>query len=355
MKTSSASARYRRILVRATNWVGDAVMCLPALQSLRASFPDSHIAILARPWVADLYRREAFCDEVILYEAPKGWNGLWQKRAVAAKLRERKFDCAVLMQNAFEAAALAWCARIPVRIGYNRDGRGPLLTHAMPVPKSGEIPLHQRFYYLALLERAGLIEASSQVVEIALNGAAEAAKHGRDLFARNGIDGGIVGLSPGAAFGGAKRWLPERFAQSAVAIARHRDASVAIFGSKDEAELGAQVAALIGRENVLAVNFAGKTPLRDFIDMTAACELFLTNDSGAMHVASALGVPTVVIFGPTDEAATGPAGRHYTILREPVDCAPCLLRECPIDHRCMTRVSADRAANAALNLLEHVS
>ncbi|MGA8594934.1 MAG: lipopolysaccharide heptosyltransferase II [Bryobacteraceae bacterium] len=353
MKTSSA--RYRRILVRATNWVGDAVMCLPALQSLRASFPNSHIALLARPWVADLYRREPFSNEVILYEAPKGWHGLWGKRAVVAELRDREFDCAVLLQNAFEAAALAWCARIPVRIGYNRDGRGPLLTHPVAVPTPGDIARHQRFYYLALLERAGLIEASLPDVEIALTGAPEAAKEGKALFARNGIDGRVIGLSPGAAFGGAKRWLPERFAQSAVAIARHREARVAIFGSRDEAALGTHVAALIGRENVQVVNFAGKTSLRDFIDMTAACELFLTNDSGAMHISSALGVPTVVIFGPTDETATGPAGHRHAILREPVDCAPCLLRECPIDHRCMTRVTADRAAHAALNLLEHVS
>jgi heptosyltransferase II len=330
-------------------------MSLPALQSLRASFPDSHIAILAQPWVADLYCREPFCNEVILYEAPRGWHGLLRKRAIVAQLRDRQFDCAVLLQNAFEAAALAWYARIPARIGYSRDGRGPLLTQAVPVPKPGEIPPHQRFYYLALLERAGLIDAFAPDVETALTGSVEAAKQGGELFARNGIEGPVIGLSPGAAFGGAKRWLPERFAQSAAAIARHRAASVAIFGSNGEAALGAEVAALIARENVRVVNFAGKTSLRDFIDMTAACELFFTNDSGAMHISSALGVPTVVIFGPTDETATGPAGRLHKILREPVDCAPCLLRECPIDHRCMTRVNADRAAEAALNLLEHVS
>jgi heptosyltransferase II len=351
----TSSARYRRILVRATNWVGDAVMSLPALQSLRASFPASHIAVLARSWVADLYRREQFCDEVILYDAPRGWRGLGQKRAVVAELRNRQFDCAVLLQNAFEAAALTWCARIPVRIGYDRDGRGLLLTHAVPVPKRGEIPLHQRFYYLALLERAGLIDGSGVVVNIALTGAVEAAKRGKELFAGNRIEGRIVGLSPGAAFGGAKRWLPERFAQSAIAIARNREASVAIFGSKDEVRLGAQVAALIGRENVCVAYLAGKTSRRDFIDVTAACELFLSNDSGAMHIASALGVPTVVIFGPTDEAATGPAGRLQAIIREPVDCAPCHLRECPIDHRCMTRVTADHAAHAALSLVEHIS
>jgi heptosyltransferase II len=353
-RSESQRRTYRRILVRAANWVGDAVMCLPALQALRASFPDTHIAILARPWVADLYRREPFSNEVILYDAPRGWRGLRPKLDVAAQLRERQFDCAVLLQNAFEAAALAWFARIPVRIGYKRDGRGLLLTHAVPVPKPGEIPLHQRFYYLALLERAGLIDSSPPDVEIALTAAGEAAKNGRELFARNGIDGRVIGLSPGAAFGSAKRWLPHHFAESALSIARHRTSTVAIFGSKEEMALGSEVAALIG-ETVPVVSFAGKTSLRDFIDMTAACELFLTNDSGAMHISSALGVPTVVIFGPTDEAATGPAGHRYAILREPVNCAPCHLRECPIDHRCMTRVTADRAARTALSLLEHVS
>jgi heptosyltransferase II len=343
---------YRRILVRATNWVGDAVMSLPALRALREQYPDAKISILARPWVADLYARESFCDEMIPYEAPKGWGGLATKWGIARRLGDHRFDCAVLLQNAFEAAAVAWAARIPERIGYNRDGRRLLLTNAVAVPKPGEIPKHQRFYYLELLKRAGLIETYSPDAEVRLTGTATAAEQGRQLFAERGLSGRVIGVSPGAAYGNAKRWLPERFVEAASRLASELDAAVAIFGSKPEAELGGQIAASLTTEGITAQNFAGATSLKEFIEMAAACELFLTNDSGSMHIASALGVPTVVIFGPTDEFATGPAGRRNVIVREPVDCAPCHNRECPIDHRCMTRVDAQRVAEAALQLLK---
>lgn len=333
---------YRRILVRATNWVGDAVMSLPALQTLRERFPDAHIAILARPWVADLYAREPFCDEVIVYEAPKAWRGLSAKWRIARDLRRRRFDCALLLQNAFEAAALVWAARIPERIGYDRDARGVLLTNAVAVPKPGEIPKHQRFYYLELLRRSGLIEGYSPDVQVRLSRGAGAG-HG---------SGRVIGVSPGAAYGNAKRWLPERFVETAKRLADELGASVAVFGSKQEAELGGEIASALSSQGVEAVNLAGTTSLREFIELAAACELFLTNDSGSMHIASALGVPTVVVFGPTDEFATGPAGERFAVIREPVECAPCHNRECPIDHRCMTRVDAERVTEAALQLLK---
>src|SRR6185437_7188267 len=276
---------FRRILVRATNWVGDAVMSLPALHALRAAHPRAHIAILARPWVAGLYGREPFCDEVIPYEAGKGWRELGTKAVIAVSLRDRQFDCAVLLQNAFEAAALAWMARIPVRIGYDRDARGRLLTNPVPVPKPGEIPVHQRFYYLELLKRGGLIPAYSLDAEIRLTGGGSASQNGRALLSGGGLSAPFLGVSPGAAFGGAKRWLPERFADSAVKLARQRGSSVAIFGSKEEAVIGEQVAREIEQAGVAVHNLAGKTSLREFIDMAAACELFLTNDSGSMHIA----------------------------------------------------------------------
>jgi heptosyltransferase-2 len=343
---------YRRILVRATNWIGDAVMSIPALQALRDRFPDSHIAILARPSVADLYEREPFCDEVILYTAPKGCEGWREKASLARTVRNEHFDCAVLLPNAFEAAGLVWLARIPERIGYARDGRGPLLTNPIAVPKRGEIPVHQRFYYLELLKRAGLIKAYPDNVEISLTGTARAVEQGRRLFADRGVSGRIVGVSPGAAFGGAKRWMAEGFSEAAVTLGRELGATVAVFGSSDEAQLGAEVTAAVTRAGVDALCIAGRTTLREFIDMAAACDIFLTNDSGSMHIASALGVPTVTVFGPTDEQATGPAGISNAILREPVECAPCHRRECPIDHRCMTRVTAERVARAALQLLQ---
>jgi heptosyltransferase-2 len=345
---------YQRILVRATNWVGDAVMSLPALRALKGRYPQARISILAKPWVADLYRREPFCDETILYTA----GDVGAKWAVARELAERKFDCAILLQNAFEAAAIAWVARIRERIGYARDGRSALLTRAIAVPRAGEIPAHERFYYLELLRRAGIIETISGKGEsdvIRLDGAAEAREAGRARFREMGFDGAVIGVSPGAAYGTAKRWLPERFAEAAARVARELGAGVAgiagvaIFGSKDERELCAEVA---GATGVPTRNFAGETTLAEFIELAAACSAYLTNDSGAMHIASALGIPTVAVFGATNDLTTGPTGPLSRVVREPVECSPCLKRECPIDHRCMTRVSASRVAEAALELLK---
>lgn len=339
-----------RLLVRATNWVGDAVMCLPALRALRERYPDAHVAILARPWVAGLYGREPFCDELIPYDVRPGARDLRKKLAIAAELRARRFDCAILLQNAFEAALVAWLARIPRRIGYSRDGRGWLLTGAIAVPKRGEIERHERFYYLELLRRAGLIDRLPASDAIRLDGAAEAAGAGRRRFALHGWTGGVVGVSPGAAYGSAKRWLPERFADAA----RRIGGPVALFGSESERALCAQVASLLGPGAVH--NFAGETTLREFIELTAACRVFLTNDSGAMHIASALGVPSVAVFGATDHVGTGPTGASARIVRQPVDCTPypnpCLRRECPIDHRCMKAVSAEQVAQVALDLLK---
>jgi heptosyltransferase-2 len=343
--------RFRRILVRATNWVGDAVMSLPALQALREHNSQTRISILARPWVAGLYGRESFCDELIPYDAPRGWKGLAEKRRVAAQLRARKFDCAVLLQNAFEAAALVRWAGIPIRIGYDRDARGWLLTHPIPLPQSAEIPRHQRFYYLELLKRAKLISGYDTHKPIRLGDSAGAAERGRARLREAGIEGPVLGVSPGAAYGGAKRWLPERFAEAGVRLARERGAEIAVFGSQEEAGICEMVCQEISRGGVSCHNFAGATPLEHFVEMAAACELFLTNDSGAMHISSALGIPTVVVFGATDDEATGPTGSWSRVVRHPVECSPCLLRECPIDHRCMTGVTASQVVDAAHGLV----
>ncbi|MBV8571746.1 MAG: lipopolysaccharide heptosyltransferase II, partial [Acidobacteriaceae bacterium] len=297
---------YRRILVRATNWVGDAVMSVPALQALRAGYPDAHIAILARPWVGALYAREPFCDELISYEVPPGWAGFGEKWRLARELRARQFDCAVLFPNAFGAAALMRLAGIPVIVGYRRDFRAWLMTHAVRRPRRGELPAHQRFYYLELLKRAGLIASYNEDRAIRLSGAAPAAKAGRNRLDGQCLRGAVIGVSPGAAYGGAKRWLPERFAEAAVSVAREREASVAVFGSKEEASMCESVRERVSGAGVRCMNFAGATSLAEFIEMAAACELFLTNDSGPMHIASALGVPTIAVFGATDESATGP-------------------------------------------------
>jgi heptosyltransferase-2 len=333
-----------RVCVRATNWLGDAVMSLPAIRAIRQVFPHAHIALVARPWVAGLYARERSLDRIIPYPAQKG---LGAKRAFAAVLRREHFDAAILLQNAFDAALVAWLAGIPERIGYNRDARGLLLTQAIPVPEPGEIPRHERFYYLELLRRAGWIERFPDTAAIRLEGIDEARAAGAAHLARLGISSPAVGISPGAAYGNAKRWLPERFAAVAQTLA---SSTVLLFGSAGERPLCETVAEPLRRGGIEVRNLAGETTLREFIDLAAACRLYLTNDSGAMHVASALGVPTVAVFGATDDATTGPTGALARVVREHAECSPCLLRECPIDHRCMTAVTVERTAAVAQEL-----
>ncbi len=332
-----------RVCVRATNWLGDAVMSLPAIRAIRQVFPRAHIAIAARPWVADLYARETSIDRIIPYTGPR--------RAFAARLQEERFDGAILLQNAFDAALIVWLARIPERIGYNRDARGLLLTRAIPVPEPGDIPRHERFYYLELLRRAGMMERFPPTDAIRLEGIEAARESGARHLGELGMAAPVIGISPGAAYGNAKRWLPDRFAEVARKFAP-MSAAVLVFGSASERPLCEEVAASLSRCHIPARNLAGQTTLREFIDLAAACRLFLTNESGAMHVASALGVPTVVVFGATDDATTGPTGSLARVVREHAECSPCLLRDCPIDHRCMTRVTADKVAAVALELWE---
>jgi heptosyltransferase-2 len=341
-----------KVLVRATNWLGDAVMSLPAIRAIRHVFGGAHLAVIARPWVADLYARETAIDRVMVFEG----RGLGALRRFASGLQAERFECAILLQNAFEAALMTWMASIPERIGYQRDARGFLLTRAIAPPEPGDIPRHERFYYLELLRRTGLIDrhdyARYGIPGIRLEGAEAAAAAGIRQMAALGIAGDAIGISPGAAYGGAKRWLPERFAAAGASLCAKLTSAALIFGSAAERPLCEEVADGLRRAGVDARNLAGQTTLEDFIELAAACRLFLTNDSGAMHVASALGVPTVAVFGATDDTTTGPTGPLARVVREHAECSPCLLRECPIDHRCMTRVSTEQVAAAALQLWE---
>jgi len=340
-----------RLLVRATNWVGDAVMSLPALAALRRKFPDAHIAILARPWVAGLYRHEPFANEIIPYQPGKLWQGWQDRRSAAATLDQMQFDCALLLQNAFDAALITWLAHVPRRIGYARDGRSPLLTDPIPRPAKGTLPPHESFYYLELIRRAGWLDALPPEPLIRLEGAAKARQSGLERFHAEGL-GKVVGVSPGAAYGTAKRWWPERFAQSAARVASEIGAAVALFGSPSERDLCEHVAGLIRRSRIETRNFAGQSSLEEYIERAAACQVYLTNDSGAMHISSALGVPTVAVFGATNHITTGPTGPLARVICRDVECSPCLLRHCPIDHRCMAAVSSEMVADAALQLLQ---
>lgn len=340
-----------RIVVRAPNWLGDAVMSLPALRALRTRFPRGHLTVHASPQVAGLYSRESCVNEVLVYSARPGMGDWAGRRQAALELAARDFEAALLLPNSFDSALVVWLAGIPRRIGYRRDLRGVLLTDPVPPPRRGEIPPHQRHYYVELLRRVGLAPEVPSNGPILLDGIERAREAGRERWQRLGISPAVIGVSPGAAYGGAKRWPPERFAEAAGRLAKETGWAVAVFGSGQESAAAEAVERKAAARGARVLNLAGKTTLEEFIELAAACRVFLTNDSGAMHVASALGVPTVAIFGATDPEATGPAGPRARVVREPVACSPCLLRECPIDHRCMLGVSPEKVAHVAQELI----
>ena len=339
-----------KILVRATNWVGDAVLSIPALQAIRKCQPQAEIKILARPWVADIYRGQPYVDGLIIFENRGRHRALAGLECLASELRRERFDTAILLQNAFEAAWIAWRANIPERIGYARDGRGWLLTRAVPLPVPGESPPHESSYYLELLRRAGWIESlpNSRNVRLQLETAAlDRAEEA--LIAAGSLRGRLrIAFAAGAAYGTAKCWPADRYAELAGRLIAEFAADVILFGAASEKEVAARVAGL----EPCVINLAGKTAIGDLPAFLARCGLFIGNDSGAMHLAAAVGLPVVAVFGPTDPGGTAPLATMVTVVQRQVACSPCFLRHCPIDHRCMTSVSVTEVLNAARPALQ---
>jgi heptosyltransferase-2 len=351
-KLSAAALQSASILVRVPNWVGDAVMTLPALRALRSAAPKARITLLARPWVRDVYPLDELQFDLIEYDSQSTHRGVGGRLAIARLLRSRRFDVALLFQNAFDAALVSWLARIPVRAGYARDGRGLLLTHPVEPPRKGETPRHESHYYLELLKRLGIIDTYEQVQSISLRPESFAREGREKLLTRLGLapnTHSIVGISPGASFGTAKRWPAERFAELLRQLSNQTGATCLLFGSAQEAGLAAQIAAAAPEHTVL---LAGKTSLHEFMELVAGCDAYLTNDTGTMHVAAALGVPTLAIFGPTNEHETAPLGRHVEMIVGQAECRPCKLRHCPYGHhQCMTSISPEQVCARLLPLL----
>jgi heptosyltransferase-2 len=327
-----------KIMIRATNWVGDAIIALPALRAVRSKFLDAHIAIVARPYVADIYRDQLICDELIPYD-PKSLHRGWKGRELLAKdLRVKKFDVALLFQNAFDAAWLAWRAGVPERIGYARDGRSLLLSKAIRVPKLGEIPLHEKFYYLELLRRAGWIDSLPDDAQITLRVPDAARRLASQTLHEAGARPNALRLAvgAGASYGSAKCWPPDRFAKTLNAIVSQTDADVVLFGTSGEVPVCSAIASELKRP---PIDLTGKTAIADLPALLSQCQLFLGNDSGAMHVAAAVSLPVVAVFGPTDPEGTAPVTPRATIVQQKPYCSPCFLRRCPTDHRCMTAIT----------------
>ena len=361
MKTLDIGQLARaKILVRAPNWIGDAVMCLPALRELRRVLPEAELVLVARPWVLDVFPTAELRCRTIAYDTRGRQAGLGGRWRFATLLRKEKFSAAILFQNALDAAVLATLSGIPIRAGYARQGRGPLLTHAAAVPRPGEIPPHEANYYLELLRRLGLISHLPEVEQILLpmpeSARAAARAQLEKLFSEqvsssaarpmaNSANGKLlVGIGAGASFGTAKRWPADRFAELALRLNRELGAASIFFGSREERPL---VESLLPKAGDASISLAGKTSLEEFIRLVPGCDLYVTNDTGTMHVASALGVPTLAIFGPTDERGTRPLGPRAQVITGTAFCRPCKLRHCPIDHRCMTSISVEEVFQAA--------
>ena len=317
-----------RVVVRSSNWLGDAVMTTPAVQALKHGRPDLRLTVLVKSKLADYWRSIPEVDEVLTIDPGEGLF------SVARKLRRGRFDAAVILPNSIRTALEPWLAGIPRRIGYPTQSRRRLLDSRLPeAPLLPEPARHQVYHYLHLARFIG-----AQLEQTTPESFFPTAP-------RNPAAPLKIGLCPGAEYGPAKRWLPERFAQAANAVSGKIDCEWLLFGVPGDAPVGGQIASqLTGRHT----NLIGQTTLAELIARLRECACLLTNDTGTMHLAAALGIPCVAIFGSTEPRLTAPLGPGHRILRHQVECSPCFLRECPLDFRCMNAVTAEEAARAVL-------
>ncbi|MGH7952316.1 MAG: lipopolysaccharide heptosyltransferase II [Limisphaerales bacterium] len=356
----------RRILARGVNWLGDAVMTTPALLRLREKFPDSHIALLTPEKLKELWLNHRAIDEIIFFTSDESVF------SIAKKLRGEKFDFALIFPNSPRSAIEVFFAGIPQRIGYTRPWRNFFLTQTVasragavkmrkrsvaeikrrtgvaPVLRSGAHQIHE---YLHLVAALG---ANPEPLPPKLFVAPEEIEAAKKKFGLNEIPNPIFGLNPGAEYGPAKRWPIEKFIAVAKEIQQRTDCIWILFGGKNDVKFANQIQSAIGNQPSAIFNLAGKTSLRELMSLMKICRVLLTNDTGPMHVAAALGVPVVAIFGSTSPELTGPSFSHNAvILKHDVACSPCFRRECPIDFRCMNGIEIEKVVEAVLKIFSH--
>ena len=377
LQLPTSNLQPRRILVRGVNWLGDAVMTTPALLRLREKFPGAHIALLAPEKLRELWLHHPAVDEIISFAADE------TVLAVAKKLRAEKFDLALVLPNSPRSAIEALLAGIPQRVGYGRPWRNFFLTQAI-APRAGAVKMrkrtaaeirqlvatdmnrrnddhaftsaatasHQIHEYLHLVAALGT-NAEPHAPQLAVT--PEEIDAARNKFGLNKIAAPIFGLNPGAEYGPAKRWPVEKFIAAAKEIQQRTNCVWILFGGKSDAVITSQIESANGNPPAAVFNLAGKTSLSELMALLKLCRVILTNDTGPMHVAAALGTPVVVPFGSTSPELTGPGlpgdpRNHLIKLDAP--CAPCFLRECPIDFRCMNGISVDSVVKAVLSAVK---
>jgi heptosyltransferase-2 len=347
--------QIQRIIVRGTNWVGDAMMTLPALRELRRLFPDARITLATRSWAKGLFVGAEFVDELQIHDG-HGIRSFFQQ---ARAWRKGRFDLAILLTNSFEAALVAAFAGIPVRIGYASDGRARLLTNAIELPE-WRSTRHEIFYYLRIVaELEWLFTQQQTFLDVQPDASLEVSDVRKDearaLLQRQGVheDGPVIALCPGSINSRAKRWPAESYAALADRCVDTLGAQILLIGSKEELDVSRQVADRMHNKPIM---LTGQTDIAEVVAVLSIADLLITNDTGPAHIGAALGRPTLVIFGPTNPLTTRPFSPFAEIIRHPPECAPCMLRDCPIDHRCMTAITPDevflRASEVLANRLQ---
>ncbi len=327
-----------RILIRSNNWLGDAVMSVPAVRAIKNGRPDAQVTIAAPEKIAPIWKIVPEVDAIV----PLPSNRLLS--VVRLLRRESSFDAAILFPNSLRAAMEAWLTGIPRRVGYRGHWRRWLLNQIVPVPRKPGPPEHHSLRFLRIARECGADTSNSDASRA---GVLQSRDSLQTVIDQQPIK---IGICPGAEYGPAKRWLPDRFAEVAERISAQSPIQWRLFGTARDAAVGEQIADALGDR---CVNRIGQTTLDQLIDELHACRLLLTNDTGTMHLAALLGIPVVAIFGSTEPRLTGPLGNSHIILRHHVECSPCFLRKCPIDFRCMKAVSVEEVADAVLSILRN--
>ncbi len=328
-----------KVLIRVPNWIGDAVLALPAIESIAAHFSGEEVWLSAADWVKDVFPSDLAIAGVLPMSAVHDLSGL---QTAARKLKGCHFEAGILFTNSFGSALLFFLAKIPERWGYASDGRKPLLTKAVR-RRILDAPRHQVHDYLDLVSGLGM---ATRPPELRLSVPPEQRDRARRRLSDLGVDllRPLVILSPGASYGPAKRWPASRFARLAALLQEKNEAAVLIIGSAEEAEIAS---AIVSSLEIKPFVLTGQTTLPQLLGLISLSSLFISNDSGPMHLANALRVPVLAIFGPTNPEVTGPFERPAEVIKKDVPCWPCSYRTCPYDHRCMTRIEPEEVLRAA--------
>lgn len=346
-------AEIERIYVRGTNWIGDAIMQIPALQNLRRLFPVAEIVLHTRSWAKGIFENADFVNRIIGFEP--GGSKMKDVTAQAKTLRPENFDLGVLLPTSFESALVAKLARIRRRFGYAKEARGVLLTDAVEIP-AWKNERHEAFYYLNLIQKIerGIFGTTTisdaELPPIRLPVSAARKTEARKILTAHGVDESkrIVALGVGSTNSRAKRWQAESYAKLNDLLQSESNAAVVLIGAQNEIDVSERVFDLAKKKPII---LTGKTDLAQAAAILGEADLLVSNDMGLAHVAPATGTKTLVIFGPTNERTTKPIGSET--IRKQVECAPCMLRDCPIDHRCMTGISPTEVFARAEQMLKN--